>query len=91
VKYWRRPLDLTDIRIPHGVLHILKERCKGCNYCIEYCPQGVLAESDERNSRGYHPPTVVDSAACASCGLCEMICPEFAIYRDEELQEVTSL
>jgi NAD-dependent dihydropyrimidine dehydrogenase PreA subunit len=34
---------------------------------------------------------VIDSAACISCGLCELICPEFAIYREEELQEVTSL
>jgi NAD-dependent dihydropyrimidine dehydrogenase PreA subunit len=34
---------------------------------------------------------VINDAACVSCGLCELICPEFAIYREEELKEVTSL
>lgn len=91
MKFWRKPLDLAEIEIPHGVLYILNERCKGCGFCIEFCPQRVLAESDEFNSKGYHPPVVVDSAACVSCGLCELICPEFAIYREEELQKVTSL
>jgi 2-oxoglutarate ferredoxin oxidoreductase subunit delta len=84
-------LDLPEIRIPHGIIYILTERCKGCGFCIEFCPREVLAESEEFNSKGYHPPMVIDSAACISCGLCELICPEFAIYREEELQEVTSL
>jgi 2-oxoglutarate ferredoxin oxidoreductase subunit delta len=84
-------LDLPAIRIPHGIIHVLDERCKGCGYCIEFCPREVLAESPEFNSKGYHPPIVVESAACISCGLCELICPEFAIYREEELQEVTGL
>jgi len=91
VKYWRKPLDLAEIKVPRGVIFILKERCKGCGFCIEFCPQGVLVESQEFNSKGYHPPAVVSSAVCVSCGLCELICPEFAIYRKEELQEVTSL
>ena len=91
VKYWRKPLDLANVKIPHGILHILNERCKGCGYCIEFCPQDVLAESSEFNSKGYHPPVVLNDTACVSCGLCEMICPEFAIFREEVLREVTSL
>ena len=91
VKYWRKPLDLANVKVPHGILYVLKERCKGCGYCIEFCPQDVLVESSEFNSKGYHPPVVVNEAACVSCGLCEMICPEFAIFREEELREVTSL
>ena len=91
MKYWRRPLDLAQIKIPRGVLYILTERCKGCNFCIEFCPQDVLVVSEEFNSKGYHPPMVINDAACVSCGLCELICPEFAIYREEELREVTSL
>jgi 2-oxoglutarate ferredoxin oxidoreductase subunit delta len=36
--------------------------------------------SREFNRKGYHPPEIVDSQACVNCGLCEMICPEFAIF-----------
>jgi 2-oxoglutarate ferredoxin oxidoreductase subunit delta len=91
MKYWRKPLDLAEVKVPHGILHILKERCKGCNFCIEFCPRKVLVEAEEFNTKGYHPPRVVDEEGCASCGLCEMLCPEFAIYRQEELKEVVSL
>ena len=91
MKYWRRPLDLDEIQVPHGILHILKERCKGCGFCIEFCPRQVLAESKEYNSKGYHPPEVINDEPCVSCGLCELLCPEFAIYREEELREVKSL
>jgi 2-oxoglutarate ferredoxin oxidoreductase subunit delta len=40
----------------------------------------VLAMSEEFNSKGYHPPKVVRSQECIDCNLCEMICPDFAIY-----------
>jgi 2-oxoglutarate ferredoxin oxidoreductase subunit delta len=44
----------------------------------------VLEISNDFNSLGYHPPRVKDAEACVNCGLCEMLCPEFAIYLDEE-------
>ena len=80
MKMWRIPFDADTIVIPHGELHILKERCKGCGFCVTYCPRGVLEMSDEFNSKGYHPPKVVQEGQCVNCDLCEMICPEFAIY-----------
>lgn len=88
MKYWRKPLDLATIRVPHGQIHIIRERCKGCGWCVAFCPRQVLEVSDEFNSKGYHPPHVVNEKACVSCGLCEMLCPEFAIYRAEEEREV---
>lgn len=91
MKYWREPLDLAEVRVPHGILRIIKERCKGCGFCIEFCPRKVLVESPEYNSKGYHPPQVIDQEGCASCGLCEILCPEFAIYREEEWRGVTDL
>lgn len=80
MRYWREPLDLKDIRVPHGEIHVLLERCKGCGWCIEFCPRSVLKVSDETNSKGYHPPKGEQTDACVSCGLCELLCPEFAIY-----------
>lgn len=91
MKYWREPLDLKDIRVPRGEIHVLMERCKGCGWCVEFCPRKVLEVSDEINSKGYHPPRAIEANACASCGLCELLCPEFAIYVVETEGEVTFL
>jgi 2-oxoglutarate ferredoxin oxidoreductase subunit delta len=40
----------------------------------------VLELSDEFNKKGYHPPFVKNPDACVNCQLCEMLCPEFAIW-----------
>ena len=82
---------MKDIRIPHGDIHVLVERCKGCGWCVEFCPRDVLEVSDEINSKGYHPPRPVRPELCVSCGLCELLCPEFAIYVLEEEGEVVIL
>jgi 2-oxoglutarate ferredoxin oxidoreductase subunit delta len=82
--YWRKPLDVEKYKIPHGVVHIIIERCKGCEFCIEFCPQKVFEVSDEFNSKGYHPPKIVSHDKCVNCKLCELICPEFAIYITED-------
>jgi 2-oxoglutarate ferredoxin oxidoreductase subunit delta len=80
VKYWRKPLDAEKIEVPHGVIHIVENQCKGCGFCVEYCPKDVLKLSDGYNLKGYHPPVVVKGEACVHCQLCELICPEFAIF-----------
>jgi 2-oxoglutarate ferredoxin oxidoreductase subunit delta len=36
--------------------------------------------SEEFNSKGYHPPEVKREEECVNCGLCEILCPEFAIW-----------
>lgn len=79
-RFWRRPFDTDTIRIPRGDIHILRERCKGCAFCVEYCPTSVLELSSEFNSKGYHPPAALDPQLCVHCRLCETICPEFAIF-----------
>ncbi len=57
-----------------------KERCKGCGFCVEFCPTQVLALDEEFNAKGYHPPKVVDLDYCTGCDLCGMYCPDYAIY-----------
>ncbi|MFQ5599689.1 MAG: 4Fe-4S dicluster domain-containing protein [Candidatus Krumholzibacteriia bacterium] len=88
-RYWRVPLDAREITRIRGAVHILEERCKGCSFCVEFCPCDVLALSDRFNIKGYHPPDIVAPEACTGCHLCELLCPEFAIGIEEsEYKEV---
>jgi 2-oxoglutarate ferredoxin oxidoreductase subunit delta len=80
---WRQPLDKDRIQITHGIVHIINDRCKGCGFCIEFCPQHVLALSKDTNARGYHFPEIVSDHPCVNCGLCTLLCPDFAIYIED--------
>lgn len=78
----RVPIDLEQITTPHGQVYIIPERCKGCELCVEFCPEEVLYTSDRINAKGYHYPEVVAGRenACVHCEFCSLVCPEFAIF-----------
>ena len=80
-KTWRKPLE-DEAPATGRKIVIIRDRCKGCGFCVEFCPRDVLKMSDEFNAKGYHPPVVVDIDRCVECNLCEIICPEFAIFTD---------
>ena len=63
-----------------GTVHVSANRCKGCGFCIAFCPPKVLAFSEEFNRQGYHPPHLTDPDGCTGCDLCGLYCPDFAIY-----------
>lgn len=63
-----------------GSISIKTERCKGCAFCVEFCPTHVLALSPAFNAKGYHPPHLIDPEKCTGCDLCGMYCPDFAIH-----------
>jgi len=83
VEFWRTPLDADRVREPQADVHIIEDHCKGCEFCVEYCPRDVLAMADHFNRKGYHPPKVVKVGECLHCNLCERICPEYAIFTIE--------
>jgi len=63
-----------------GSVVITTERCKGCGFCVEFCPTKVLQLSSAFNAKGYHPPHMVAAEKCSGCNLCGMYCPDFAIF-----------
>ena len=63
-----------------GIVYVDRERCKGCGFCVEFCPQDCLVLSPEFNTKGYHPPVLKDEDACTGCDLCALYCPDFAIF-----------
>ena len=78
----RKPLDAAKVTHPRGKVNVIPERCKGCNFCVKFCPESTLALSDDMNTKGYHYAVVAagKEGTCVNCGFCAMVCPEFAIY-----------
>ena len=63
-----------------GRVIICEERCKGCSYCVTFCPTGALAMGSRLNQKGYHLPEVTDPGKCNGCDMCGLYCPDFAIF-----------
>lgn len=82
-KLWRKPFDHEQKATKPGKVTIDRERCKGCGYCVEFCPRDALVMSEELGPKGYTLAKVADTNKCLGCGLCEIICPEFAIRMEQ--------
>lgn len=60
-------------------IKFIESLCKGCGYCIEFCPNKVFEKSDQRSVKGTVVPEIVYSEKCTLCELCTMLCPDFAL------------
>lgn len=54
------------------------ERCKGCHYCVDACPQKIIRLSGNTNNKGYETVDF-DVSECIGCGSCYTVCPDYAI------------
>ncbi|MBN2573386.1 MAG: 2-oxoacid:acceptor oxidoreductase subunit alpha [Deltaproteobacteria bacterium] len=61
-------------------MFVRSEICKGCSFCVDFCPTDCLSFSTEFNPKGYHFPVLSAPEACTGCDLCGLYCPDFAIY-----------
>ena len=66
------------------MLQINIDLCKGCSYCVKFCPKNILALGKERNKHGHFYPSITAPESCISCGMCATICPEGAIELKKE-------
>ena len=79
MRLWRKPFDYIEKATILAKIYIDTERCKGCGYCVEFCPREVLVMTSELNPKGYTLVAVDDESKCLACCFCEVICPEFGI------------
>jgi len=63
-----------------GTVFINDDRCKGCSYCVAFCPTGALSMGGRLNRKGYHLPELSNPDKCNGCDMCGMYCPDFAIF-----------
>ncbi len=51
--------------------------CKGCGICAAFCPKNVLEIIND-------VVVIKDPDGCIKCGQCELRCPDFAIWLEDE-------
>ncbi len=64
-------------------IKVLGQYCKGCGYCVNFCPKKAVSFGRERNGLGVFFP-VIDREACIACGICATVCPDAALELREE-------
>ena len=71
-------------------LQFNKDKCKGCELCVSFCPKKILALDETVNAKGYRPAGVVNQAECIGCQSCAMMCPDLCItiWEVEEGEQV---
>ncbi|MFC1527818.1 ferredoxin family protein [Candidatus Neomarinimicrobiota bacterium] len=69
----------------HGHVKIEIENCKGCELCVNECPQDSLEMSKNINKKGYHY-AVLNDDTCTGCTNCALVCPEaiITVYRESK-------
>jgi 2-oxoglutarate ferredoxin oxidoreductase subunit delta len=73
-----------------GMIIINRELCKGCGYCVDTCPLGVIVVEKSFNKKGIFPASPAYLDKCTGCCMCARMCPEIAIevYKEENEEEI---
>lgn len=65
-------------------VNIAKDRCKGCEFCIHFCPKNLLFLSSKLTAKGFHTASIIiNTKKCSGCTICAQVCPDAAIEIEE--------
>ena len=80
-----------------GDIKIDIEKCKGCELCVESCPEDVIAMSKEVNNKGYLYAVKIEDN-CTGCTNCALVCPDavITVFREvkkkkEQIAKITNV
>jgi 2-oxoglutarate ferredoxin oxidoreductase subunit delta len=62
-----------------STITIDKEKCKGCEICIQACPHDLIVLSPKMNKHGGHYVEGINLDKCTGCTLCARVCPDWVI------------
>lgn len=71
-----------------GWVEVDEKYCKGCDLCVNACPQEVLSlDMEHLTPKGYHPAHLIGEG-CTGCAICAIVCPEAAltVYREKTVR-----
>ena len=72
-----------------GMAHVITDKCSGtCNFeCTDVCPNEAIhpTKTEIRNFGSDNKQLFINPDKCCSCGACEALCPNDAIYDEENL------
>ena len=76
---------MIDTKQMKGMIVIDQELCKGCGYCVDACPFGIIVIEERFNKNGVFPASAEQPNRCTGCAMCAHMCPEIAIevFREE--------
>lgn len=64
---------------------ISEDRCTGCNICVSVCPTNVF----DITHGGI--PVIARQDDCQTCFMCEVYCPDDALYVGPQATELTGI
>jgi len=62
-----------------GSIKIKRELCKGCTFCMTFCPKQCIVLSEKLNKKGCLVAEFHEDKGCTGCATCGLMCPEIAI------------
>ena len=55
------------------------QKCKGCGFCVKFCPKNIIHLDLDFNDKGYHPAVLSEKEKCTGCAFCGLVCPDIAV------------